>query len=64
MAAGAHGLLIEVHTHPETAYSDARQTIDVETFSGVVRDTELLRDLEPLFEWGAADGEEKPARGA
>jgi len=50
MAAGAHGLLIEVHTHPETAYSDARQTINVETFRGIVRDTEHMRNLEALFE--------------
>ncbi len=50
MAAGARGLLVEVHTHPETAYSDAQQTIDVETFRGIIRDVELLQSLEPLFE--------------
>jgi 3-deoxy-7-phosphoheptulonate synthase len=50
LAAGAHGLLMEVHTHPETSYSDAEQTIDVETFRGVVRDAEVLRGLQPLFE--------------
>jgi 3-deoxy-7-phosphoheptulonate synthase len=50
LAAGAHGLLIEVHTHPETAYSDARQTIDVDTFNGIVRDAGCLKSLEPLFE--------------
>jgi 3-deoxy-7-phosphoheptulonate synthase len=38
LAAGTHGLLIEAHTHPETSYSDAQQTIDVETFRGIVRD--------------------------
>jgi len=46
LAAGAHGLLMEVHTHPETAYSDAGQTIDIETFRGIVRDAELLKKLE------------------
>jgi len=50
IAAGAHGLLIEVHTHPETAYSDAQQTIDVEMFRSIAQDTEFLRRLEPLFE--------------
>jgi len=50
MAAGARGLLVEVHTHPETAYSDAQQTIDVETFRGIIRDVELLQSLEPFFE--------------
>ncbi|MEE9263842.1 MAG: 3-deoxy-7-phosphoheptulonate synthase [Vicinamibacteria bacterium] len=50
LAAGAHGLLIEVHTHPEMSYSDAGQTIDIETFRGLVRDADLLRQLPPLFE--------------
>jgi 3-deoxy-7-phosphoheptulonate synthase len=49
MAAGARGLLVEVHTHPETAYSDAQQTIDVETFRGIIQDVALLQKLEPLF---------------
>ncbi len=49
MAAGAHGLMMEVHTHPDTAYSDAQQTIDVETFSGVVKDIEILGALESIF---------------
>jgi 3-deoxy-7-phosphoheptulonate synthase len=55
MAAGAQGLLIEVHTHPETAYSDAQQTIGVDTFRGVIRDIELLRGLEPLFDGNGVD---------
>ncbi len=49
MAAGAHGLMMEVHTHPDTAYSDAQQTIDVETFAGVVKDIEVLGALESIF---------------
>ncbi len=49
LAAGAHGLMMEVHTHPDTAYSDAQQTVDVETFRGIVRDAALLRQLDPLF---------------
>jgi len=50
VAAGAHGLLIEVHTQPATAYSDAQQTIGVDTFRGIARDMETLKGLEPLFE--------------
>jgi len=50
MAAGAHGLLIEVHTQPATAYSDAQQTIGVETFRSIAHDLEVLKGLEPLFE--------------
>ena len=49
MAAGAHGLMMEVHTHPDTAYSDAQQTIDVETFAGVVKDIGVLGALESIF---------------
>jgi 3-deoxy-7-phosphoheptulonate synthase len=45
MASGAHGLVLEVHTHPDTAYSDAPQTIDVETFGGIVEDADLMRRL-------------------
>jgi len=48
IAAGAQGLLIETHTQPDTAYSDAEQTIDISTLKGVVRDMDLLRGLEPL----------------
>lgn len=50
LAAGAQGLIMEVHTHPDTAYSDALQTIDVETFSAIVEDSVVLRQLEPIFD--------------
>jgi 3-deoxy-7-phosphoheptulonate synthase len=60
LAAGAHGLLIEVHVAPETSYSDAEQTIDVPTFVGIVRDCEVLRRLEPLF----GDAGPQPSRSA
>jgi len=50
LAAGAHGLIMEVHSHPESSYSDAEQTIDVPTFRGIVRDAAVLSGLEPLFE--------------
>jgi 3-deoxy-7-phosphoheptulonate synthase len=49
LAAGAHGLVVEVHVHPDSAYSDAQQTIDVETFRGIVQDVEVMRNLAPLF---------------
>ena len=50
LAAGAHGLMMEVHSHPDTAYSDAHQTIDVETFAGIVQDASILSQLEDLFQ--------------
>ena len=49
VAAGAHGLMMEVHIQPDNAYSDAQQTIDVETFSGIVKDVRVLDQLESLF---------------
>jgi 3-deoxy-7-phosphoheptulonate synthase len=52
LAAGAHGLIVEVHTHPDTAYSDAQQTVDVETFEGIVKDSEVMKTLDPLFGTG------------
>jgi 3-deoxy-7-phosphoheptulonate synthase len=29
LAAGAHGVLIEAHTDPDSAYSDAQQTVPI-----------------------------------
>jgi len=55
LAAGAHGLMMEVHSHPDTAYSDAQQTIDVETFAGIVQDASILSQLEDLFQPGLAE---------
>ncbi len=48
LAAGAQGLLIEVHTRPDTAYVDADQTIDIDTFTGIVRDSTVLAGLETV----------------
>ena len=52
LAAGAQGLMLEVHCRPETSYSDAEQTIDLPTFEGIVRDVAVLGELAPLFEAG------------
>lgn len=37
IAVGAHGIMVEVHPHPEQAISDARQTISTETFGQMVQ---------------------------
>lgn len=37
VAAGAHGILIEMHPDPDKSISDAKQTLDFETFSDLVR---------------------------
>ncbi|MFH0980513.1 MAG: 3-deoxy-7-phosphoheptulonate synthase [Planctomycetota bacterium] len=44
IACGADGLLIEVHTRPDQAWSDGAQTLDVEQFRA------LMRGLGPLAE--------------
>lgn len=48
IACGAQGLLIETHTDPQTAYTDADQTIDVETLTGILSDITVLQGLEPI----------------
>jgi 3-deoxy-7-phosphoheptulonate synthase len=38
VAVGADGLLIEVHPHPDRAWSDAAQSLDVPSFAALMRD--------------------------
>jgi 3-deoxy-7-phosphoheptulonate synthase len=47
MAAGAHGIMVEVHTNPEQSISDARQTIAPETFAEMMH---KLKSMAPIFE--------------
>jgi 3-deoxy-7-phosphoheptulonate synthase len=42
VAAGADGLLVEVHPHPEAALSDGPQSLDLDLFSA------LLQNLRPV----------------
>jgi 3-deoxy-7-phosphoheptulonate synthase len=42
VAAGADGLMIEIHSHPEKALSDSNQQLNLEEFE------QLMRELEPL----------------
>ncbi|MBU0505012.1 3-deoxy-7-phosphoheptulonate synthase [bacterium] len=48
VACGAHALLIEAHTHPEKAYSDKAQTIDMEALKAIMRDVDVLGELEQI----------------
>jgi 3-deoxy-7-phosphoheptulonate synthase len=48
IACGAHGLLIESHTAPDTSYTDAAQTISTAELAGIVADIAVLRQLEPI----------------
>jgi len=48
LACGAHALLIEAHVSPMTSYTDAAQTIDVATLTGIARDAEVLARLETV----------------
>ena len=42
VAAGADGLLIEVHPHPEKSVSDADQTISTKKFAGLMAELKLI----------------------
>jgi len=46
VAAGADGLLVEVHPHPEKALSDGRQSLRPDRFAEL---TEKLRKIAPVF---------------
>jgi 3-deoxy-7-phosphoheptulonate synthase len=42
IAAGADGLLIEVHTHPEKSFVDADQTISTRQFADLMKDLKII----------------------
>jgi 3-deoxy-7-phosphoheptulonate synthase len=42
IAAGADGLIIEVHPHPEIAMSDGAQSLKPEKFAALVRELKML----------------------
>jgi 3-deoxy-7-phosphoheptulonate synthase len=46
LAAGADGLMLEVHTSPVEAHSDAEQAIDLSTFERLVADARALAELD------------------
>jgi len=47
VAAGADGIMLEVHPEPDTSISDAKQTIDAETFKQAVS---KMREIANLFD--------------
>jgi 3-deoxy-7-phosphoheptulonate synthase len=44
VAAGADALIIEVHSDPDKAVSDGRQSLDYETFAKLVRDLRRIAE--------------------
>ena len=50
VAAGADGLIVEVHTNPDKAISDAKQTIDIETFRPMVKSVMAIQEVKKFFE--------------
>jgi 3-deoxy-7-phosphoheptulonate synthase len=44
VAAGARGLLVEVHPHPEKALSDGAQSLDFEAFGRLMKDVWRLQE--------------------
>jgi len=45
IASGADGIIVEVHTSPSKALSDAAQTIDVPAFSGIMKKAKQLANI-------------------
>ncbi len=45
IAAGADGLMIESHTNPDNAVSDARQTVSIDTVNEIVKNVEKLEEV-------------------
>ena len=46
IAAGADGLMIEVHNNPQCALSDGQQSIKPEIFDKVMRKVKALAEME------------------
>jgi 3-deoxy-7-phosphoheptulonate synthase len=46
LAAGADGLIVEVHPHPEVTHSDGEQAIDAELFGQIANDARALAALD------------------
>ena len=46
MAAGADGLIIEVHENPATALSDGQQAISLEQLQGVISDSRKIAAMD------------------
>lgn len=45
VAAGADGLIIEIHPDPDRSLSDAQQTISFEAFAKIMRDARLIKQV-------------------
>lgn len=45
VAAGAHGILVEMHPHPDQSISDAKQTISFETFADLCKQVRLIKSV-------------------
>jgi 3-deoxy-7-phosphoheptulonate synthase len=49
IAAGAQGLLVEAHFDPPSSYTDADQTVSLETLATIRSDMAVLQQLGPLW---------------
>jgi 3-deoxy-7-phosphoheptulonate synthase len=45
VAAGAHGIMIEIHPEPDKAVSDAEQTLDFKQFSTLIKELKILEQV-------------------
>jgi 3-deoxy-7-phosphoheptulonate synthase len=55
IAAGADGLIVEVHPHPEQALSDGGQSLKPERFAELVRQTQAIAEAVGRFVYPAAN---------
>ena len=45
VAAGAHGILVEMHPHPDQSISDAKQTISFDTFAQLCTQVKRIKSV-------------------
>jgi 3-deoxy-7-phosphoheptulonate synthase len=45
IAAGADGLIIEIHNHPERALSDGAQALTLEQYENLVNEVKAIHDV-------------------
>ena len=51
IAAGADGLIVEVHPDPKHAASDGKQSLKPENFAAMVKQVTVVRGLQLHFQW-------------
>ncbi len=61
VAAGADGLMVEVHSNPRAALSDGPQSLDIDTFVRLAREIDALRSTRTTAESDSGLPADRPA---